>query len=550
MPLRFRSLNRFCCLPLVALLAAVPACGKKQDGGNNPVVAPAPASTDHFLFAHFKAKEIRNSPLFAELKSAFSKDGDANVWNSFERDIAKRIGTNLSSLESATVVIPDAPEGAQATPAVMLIMVADAPVPRDTILGGKPQESLDHPGFFTAMNMLVHFPDEKTFVLLHPSLVERYQAGFARDRSSWPMSAELINAAQEHTLYAVHKPNQWPPDLRTGGDIMKRFHPLLVATSAAFTIDLKDREFHVSIRGEFPNADAAGAGKTAMDKLIADGVKELKPYADSKSASSLLPAFKAAFRGLTDATVTVAGNEVTAKSVFKADFHVGNALKDAIDAVRIAHLKHAAQLALRDIGMGLHNYASANNGDALLISGMSKNGLHTNPNTKPLLSWRVAILPYIEQAGLYQQFKFDEPWDSEHNKKLIEKMPDIFRSKTKISKPGMTHLQQVIGPQCFMPGRFNIGNIPDGTMNTLAVAEIAEPVIWTKPDDLFITEKEPNTPPKDLKKKFGGVFENGFNVLMWDGAVRWIDSRTVSEQSLWNAVRPADGNALGADWSK
>src|SRR5207245_10819748 len=45
---------------------------------------------------------------------------------------------------------------------------------------------------------------------------------------------------------------------------------------------------------------------------------------------------------------------------------------------------------------------------------------------KPLLSWRVELLPVMEQAKLYSEFKHDEPWDSEHNKKLLEKMPSVF----------------------------------------------------------------------------------------------------------------------------
>src|SRR6516165_4525732 len=47
----------------------------------------------------------------------------------------------------------------------------------------------------------------------------------------------------------------------------------------------------------------------------------------------------------------------------------------------------------------------------------------------PLLSWRVAILPFIEQDGLYKQIKLDEPWDSEHNKKLIAQMPEIYLAR-------------------------------------------------------------------------------------------------------------------------
>src|SRR5947209_5856729 len=60
---------------------------------------------------------------------------------------------------------------------------------------------------------------------------------------------------------------------------------------------------------------------------------------------------------------------------------------------------------LKQIVIAFHNYASANN-NAL------PNNLYTKDG-KALLSWRVVILPYIEQEALYKQFKLDEPWDSD-----------------------------------------------------------------------------------------------------------------------------------------
>jgi hypothetical protein len=77
------------------------------------------------------------------------------------------------------------------------------------------------------------------------------------------------------------------------------------------------------------------------------------------------------------------------------------------------------------------------------------------------------------------------------------------------------------------------------------VVEAAEPVIWTKPDDVFIPGNEM---PSDLKKKFGGLFPTGFNVLMYDGFVRWIDPKTVRDQTLWSALSPDDGQPLGSNW--
>ena len=72
---------------------------------------------------------------------------------------------------------------------------------------------------------------------------------------------------------------------------------------------------------------------------------------------------------------------------------------------------------LRQLMLALHNYHDAHGHFPTDIR--DKDG-------KPLLSWRVHILPYIEQENLYRQFKLDEPWDSEHNKKLVKSMPKVF----------------------------------------------------------------------------------------------------------------------------
>ena len=72
---------------------------------------------------------------------------------------------------------------------------------------------------------------------------------------------------------------------------------------------------------------------------------------------------------------------------------------------------------------------------------------------KPLLSWRVAILPYLEEAKLYKQFKLDEPWDGEHNKKLLSPMPVLY------TQPGVTpagstdtHYRVFVGPEAPFTG--------------------------------------------------------------------------------------------------
>lgn len=162
-------------------------------------------------------------------------------------------------------------------------------------------------------------------------------------------------------------------------------------------------------------------------------------------------------------------------------------------------------------------------------------------NGKPLLSWRVAILPYIEQQELYKQFKLDEPWDSEHNIKLLARMPKIYAIPG--GEVGKTHFRTFTGPGTVFSGpggkaKYNVANIPDGTTNTICVVEAADGVPWTKPDDLVLT-------PDALLPKLGKSRPNEFAVLLFDGSVRWL-KKSIPEKTLRNAITPDDGNFL--DW--
>lgn len=137
---------------------------------------------------------------------------------------------------------------------------------------------------------------------------------------------------------------------------------------------------------------------------------------------------------------------------------------------------------LKMIGLAMHNYHDAYKNFPM--------GGEFDKQNKPQLSWRVKILPYLGDPKLnelYLQFKLDEPWDSETNAKLVEKMPDIYRySKAKVP-PGHTVMQSPLGPGLISQrGKgVRIAMIIDGTSNSIMLAlskdEAAKP--WTKPDD-------------------------------------------------------------------
>src|SRR5262249_8723165 len=108
----------------------------------------------------------------------------------------------------------------------------------------------------------------------------------------------------------------------------------------------------------------------------------------------------------------------------------------------------------------------------------------------PLLSWRVAILcgAALGQHDLYREFRLDEPWDSEHNKKLLGKMPACFVPPVKPAgwQPNTTFYQVFTGEQTvFPPGKkMRTRDITDGTASTLLIVEAFEAVPWTRPVDL------------------------------------------------------------------
>jgi RNA polymerase sigma factor (sigma-70 family) len=92
---------------------------------------------------------------------------------------------------------------------------------------------------------------------------------------------------------------------------------------------------------------------------------------------------------------------------------------------------------LKQILIAIHNYHDTYN--RLPSDIRDKNG-------KPILSWRVAILPFVEQDNFYKQFKLDEPWDSEHNLKLLAQMPPVYRVGFEPKGATHTYYQVFAGP--------------------------------------------------------------------------------------------------------
>ena len=145
---------------------------------------------------------------------------------------------------------------------------------------------------------------------------------------------------------------------------------------------------------------------------------------------------------------------------------------------------------------------------------------NTDRDGKPLLSWRVLILPYIEQEPLFKEFHLNEPWDSPHNIRLLDRMPGIYGpfgwQIPDGYPPNHTCFRVFIGTgTLFEAGKTMRWSDCDDPAGTFLIVESAEPIPWTKPDGLAL---EPDGPFRPL-----GVRRGFFRAVMADGSYRTFD---------------------------
>jgi hypothetical protein len=265
------------------------------------------------------------------------------------------------------------------------------------------------------------------------------------------------------------------------------------------------------------------------------GVEELSK---NKELSQFAELLKQLHASLKSTQVEKSGKTLSASVQHKIDVAtVGVVVVEAVQKVREAAARTQSQNNLKQLALAMHNYHDAN-GRFPPQATYDKNG-------KPLLSWRVMLLPYLDQMDLYKQFHLDEAWDSEHNRKLLERMPKLFASPLqdeKSLKEHGTHYEGFVGKGAIFEGKegVKISDIVDGTSNTIMCVEASKAVPWTKPEDI------PFDPANPLPK-LGFPRTSGFSAAMCDGSVRMI-SHKISKETLRNAIMRNDGNPLGNDF--
>ena len=146
-------------------------------------------------------------------------------------------------------------------------------------------------------------------------------------------------------------------------------------------------------------------------------------------------------------------------------------------------------------------------------------------NGKPMHSWRVLILPYLDNVGLYRRYRFDEPWDGPHNRKLHSDYMNAFRCPDDSATPRtMTSFVAVVGPGTAWPGSTTakLSDFTDGPSQTIMVVETANSGIhWMEPKDLELA-KMPMAINPESGKGISGEHERGASVEFVDGRLQFL----------------------------
>ena len=373
------------------------------------------------------------------------------------------------------------------------------------------------------------------------------------------LSAAMKNHAGVARTMAAAKSHQY---LRIDGTVMNMvkqlplppqidsFKPLLDATEYTWHLSLMDK-LAIQLKGQFVNEKDAEGAKDAVEQLLAlagVGLNFMKSQMDKEPESSkeLKPFFEMAQTIRKQAKPKLEGTSIVVATDVALPENTVALLIESVQNARVAAGRAQSQNNMKQMAIAQFNYESTYQHFAANI--VSKD----NP-PKELLSWRVAMLPYLEEERLHRQFKADEPWDSETNKKLLTKMPKVFvhpNADPKVTAAGKTYYRAFRcvataddASECFLPkklgDKLRMSRITDGTSNTIMLVEAAEPVEWTKPDVLDFDPKKP-------LPKLGGLSKGGFNVAMCDGSVRFVKD-TIDPKMLKAMLTRMGGEVVAFD---
>jgi hypothetical protein len=363
--------------------------------------------------------------------------------------------------------------------------------------------------------------NQKDRLVICPSILKDRFAGPER-MGNLAVRPELLEAYQSTEGSAHQLLIGLPKDIR--GSLGRVFPDQL---DAPFPADFSLKNWVKSVRSAAVGLTTNPTSSVKLTLVCDDRQSAQAGLEETMRVAKVVPGL--AEEATTSVTENVASIEIAPQAMVGLLANLGMGVRQAARESQTAN-------DLKQIALAMHNYYD-------VFSTIPPKAIR-DKDGKPLLSWRVHLLPFIEQGELYKKFRLDEPWDSEHNLALVKEMPPVYENKIAgaAMAPGTTCYRLPVMPGSVWEGneplKFNA--ITDGTSNTIwtIAAPTANAVVWTKPDDWVIDAN-------NIKKSIFGDASEAWIGRM-DGWVEILPA-TVSEDDCKHLLQYADGNVVLLD---
>jgi len=405
--------------------------------------------------------------------------------------------------------------------------------------------SSDGPDLFFRKNSVysaIYLLDNRTILLMpmardHSAGMLSFIGQLLRRKSDGPL-ADALAEAGKHTIVAAARvrPIQDWLQMEGRGEFPREMVPYRSLMKAQTVVVTANVAAKTTVTAKLTFADAATAKRAepVLKTLIQNGIEAMTEMKKDKSKGAewdavLNPLLDLACVALEKSDVKADGQILTARTETEIGPAVTKAFASLPELIELANTKQKTLNNLKQIGLACHNYHDTMGHMPANIVGL---------DGKVLMSWRVNILPYIEQDNMYRQLDMTKAWDDPRNAKVLEKMPDLFRVFGREAPKGKTYLQMPFSPKfvpagkvvpCgspfLVPGRrTTMADIADGLSNTFMVVEAADAVNWAKPDDMLFDPK--------IAPKVGEQGRKWFYALFGDGSVRIIRRDKLTDNDL------------------
>ncbi len=483
-----------------------------------------------FGFATIRVADLWNDEGTKSLRTQLAKEHPDEY-----KAVTQSVAVPPAEIERLTFVMTKTPAPTDQGPVVVIVVATTKPYDKKKVLDELVPEAKEQnrkgKTYYVLSAAALYPVNERTFLMGPAEAVEEVMDQ-ADKGGAGTLAPALALAAGKHHVAGGMRPAAL---LDTIGNMIpaevEGLKPLLEAPLAYGTLDL-GKEAKLQGRLVCNGESEAKNTVTAAKGLIALFQQFAQPQADTAldklpkgKADTFKKLYKEFTASLKDLPIEAKGKDVTVALTLKADLPtIARGVQEGLLVARGSAGRLQSTNNLKQIVLAMHNYADSNG--TMPPAAISTGG------GKALLSWRVAILPYIEQDALYKEFRLDEPWDSEHNKKLLAKMPPVYQMPGPEGadpdvRPTTTHYRVFHGKGAAFEGTAGLrfpAEFTDGTSNTILVVEATEAVPWTKPDEL------PFDPKKDLPK-LGLKDAERFNAAFADGSVHGL-KKTIDKDTL------------------